>query len=91
MVGNAVLQHSKLWCCFRATGVFATAAAVSFGVAAMAPDALQLGLQRDWLWELLPDAACTAEPWPREQGATCIHLCRPPMEPVKRLLWRRTP
>jgi hypothetical protein len=64
---------------FGAAGLLAAAAAMSFGVATAGPDALQLGLQRDWLWELLPDAGGNLEPWPREQGATysicSTHLC----------------
>ena len=75
--GHAVVRWlgavQRVRFCFRAAGVFAAAAALSFGVAAMVSDALQQGLQRDWLWELLPDAACAAEPWPREQGAACSH------------------
>lgn len=51
-----------------AAGLLAAAAALAFGVAATGPDALQLGLQRDWLWELLPGGGGAAEPWPREHG-----------------------
>lgn len=42
-------------------------------VAGIAADAVRLGAQRDWLWELLAAPLGTFEPWPREAGK-----CGPP-------------
>lgn len=48
--------------CIIAVVVAAAAAAV----ADIAADAMQLGIQRDWLWELLGSCCNSSAPWPRE-------------------------
>ncbi len=52
------------------------AVGVAGAIASPAADALRLGAQRDWLWELLGAGAGASEPWPQEQGEmTAVCFC----------------